>query len=298
MNIALITSKKWYMRSRGDISLKEALLQAGIHAQICNWEDDVLWEDFDLLILCSPWDYYDHFTDFQNWLTDLKARGVSVANGVDAIQSNIDKVCQIENLSGSPVPFVPSRICHSTQQAYMMCMEMGQPQVVLKPTKSASGHNTFALHCGQDGFQKKLQAIAENILEAGADIIVQPFIHSINDGEYSLVYFHGQFSHGVIRYPGVLGKKKEAVPVRMIEPKWLNAGNAVCSFLQADKLLYCRMDMIEYNNQIEIMEIEIAEPDLYLNLDYGETVSPRERFVQEIVREVFRNENGCICGGK
>ena len=56
--------------------------------------------------------------------------------------------------------------------------------------------------------------------------------------------------------------------------------------------------MIEYNNQIHIMEIEIAEPDLYLNLDYGETVSPRERFVQEIAREVFRNENGCICGGK
>ena len=56
--------------------------------------------------------------------------------------------------------------------------------------------------------------------------------------------------------------------------------------------------MIEYNNQIHIMEIEIAEPDLYLNLDYGEMVSPQEHFVQEIVREVFRNESGCIRGGK
>ena len=55
-SIALITSQKWYMRSRGDISLKETLLQAGIQTQICNWEDDLGWEDFDLLILVSPWD--------------------------------------------------------------------------------------------------------------------------------------------------------------------------------------------------------------------------------------------------
>ena len=70
--VALVSSKKWCCRILGDIALQEELCRIGIEAQIVSWEDSIDWTMFDLVLLRSPWGYYEHYSELCTWLGDLK----------------------------------------------------------------------------------------------------------------------------------------------------------------------------------------------------------------------------------
>lgn len=279
MKIAIISSNKWKDKCRGDRQLHVALLDRGIISEIVSWQENIDWQSFDLLILRSPWDYYEMYDDFCLWLEYLKVNRVKIANGAENIINNTNKDSQFQLLSGSGIPLIPYYICDIVSDAFRWVSENSYEKIVVKPSVSASGYNTYLIK-NLDNLKEKFNMI----LQDGHKVIIQPYISNVSSGEISLVYFHGDFSHAILRYPGVIGQKKEAVPMSLIGEDWLEVGNRICKYLKAERLLYIRIDLVKYYDIISVMEIEIAEPDLYLDLDYAGK-NTMEKFVTEIVKE-------------
>jgi len=100
--------------------------------------------------------------------------------------------------------------------------------------------------------------------------MVQPFLKSITDeGEYSFLFFGGEFSHAVLKtvVPGdfrvqhIYGGTSRAVPV---EPAAVQvAGDIVRSLDQVP--LYARVDMARHDGGLQLMELELTEPNLFFS---------------------------------
>lgn len=288
--VALVSSRTWFGKSREDQGLEAALCNAGIHAEILCWEDPVPWQRYDLVILRSPWDYYLRYEAFCLWLVSLREQGVNVANGVDRILKNISKTTQLEQLKGCGIQPVPSCMCSSEEDVDAWLTQTGCRRFVVKPDVSASGHNTCLIDV--DGSPGKWSAAISKILSEGRAVIVQPFIPEVGDGELSLIYFLGSFSHAVLRHPGVLADKRHPEPVRP-EIRYREAGDRICSFLGGQELLYARVDLVGHHGRIHIMEVELAEPDLYLTLDYPSVgTRPIDAFIRCILKLLDCQDGG------
>ena len=279
--IALVTSRKWNIPARCDRILADVLRKKGIHVDIVSWEDPHPWMSYDLLILRSCWDYHLHYEDFCHWLSELKTMGAPLANGIPLIESNIDKEKQMHLLRHGSIPIIPSTIYSSAEEACIAFQNEYQGVAVIKPSVSASGYHT-ALVRNPD----TLICAAQLILDDGHKIILQPFIDTVCDGEISMIFFHGVFSHAVLRYPGITAARHSPVPIDTPDPKWLEAANAVCREFSAENLLYARIDLVSYCGVMHIMEVELAEPELYLDLEYVTEPQPLERFVEHILQEI------------
>ena len=113
---------------------------------------------------------------------------------------------------------------------------------------------------------------------------MQEFIPQIQTaGETSFIFFNKQFSHSVNKKPAQ-GDFRIQVQFggqyAAFEPSsdliW-QAQKIVNTF--PDALLYARVDGIIINDQLQLMEIECIEPDLYFNYSEGAL----ERFVSTIL---------------
>ena len=284
--VALVTSRKWNIPARCDRILADALRKEGIHVDIVSWEDPHPWMSYDLLILRSCWDYHLHYDEFCRWLSELKTMGAPLANGIPMIESNIDKVRQMQLLRRGTVPIIPSTVCSSVEEACVVFQNEYRGTAVVKPSISASGYHT-ALVYDPDTLTRAAQLIVHD----GNKIIMQPFIDTVCDGEISMIFFHGMFSHAVRRFPGITAARHAPVPVDTLAPEWFEAANAVCCAFSAENLLYARIDMVSYCGAIHIMEVELAEPELYLDLDYVSEYRPLERFVKHIRQEIERSDS-------
>jgi glutathione synthase/RimK-type ligase-like ATP-grasp enzyme len=102
--------------------------------------------------------------------------------------------------------------------------------------------------------------------------MVQPFVESIqSQGEYSLFYFGGQFSHTINKIPqagdfrvqeehGGLVCSVEASQIMQV------AAQTVIDQL-GERLLYARVDLVLWDSAPALMEVELIEPSLYFSFD-------------------------------
>jgi hypothetical protein len=104
--------------------------------------------------------------------------------------------------------------------------------------------------------------------------MIQPFEPAIvSEGEFSLLYFNGEFSHGILKVPkrgDFRVQEEHGSEIRSItpEPALLAAGNAAIRAI-GKKLLYARADLVRHGNEFRVMELELVEPALYLRMDPG-----------------------------
>ena len=91
-------------------------------------------------------------------------------------------------------------------------------EIIIKPNISANADNTFRLT--RESLNEKLHALEKIFAER--EFMVQPFMQNIvEEGEYSLFFFNGEFSHCVLKKPKEKdfrvqeehgGKFKSAIP--------------------------------------------------------------------------------------
>ncbi|MBT8131764.1 MAG: hypothetical protein KJO35_05800, partial [Gammaproteobacteria bacterium] len=110
---------------------------------------------------------------------------------------------------------------------------------------------------------------------AKTPFLVQPFLPAIElEGEYSLFFFSGVFSHAILKIPkqGDFRSQEEhgstIQPCRDPEKRLLKAANDALAVVSHD-LLYARVDLVRKNNNrdFQLMELELIEPALYLRTD-------------------------------
>ena len=104
--------------------------------------------------------------------------------------------------------------------------------------------------------------------------MTQPFMPAIrSEGEWSLIFFVGQFSHAVLKRPKSGDFRSQPdydAHLRALTPppEALALAQSAIDFIGRDRLLYARVDMVRAEDGgFCLMELELIEPDLYLTYD-------------------------------
>lgn len=220
-------------------------------------------EGHDLILPVIAWGYH---RDHARWLkacATWTAVGLPIANPASVLGWNSDKT-YLARLADKGVPLPPTRWSDGVTQAQVEAVfaETGAPVLIVKPTVSAGAFRTLRLTPGQP--------LAE---APEGPAMIQPYLKSIEtEGETSLLFFGGRFSHAVNKRP-VPGDFRIQIQFgglyRAVTPD--AAAMALAEQVLAaveEPLLYARIDLARDDaGAWVLMEAELIEPDFYLDHD-------------------------------
>lgn len=222
--------------------------------------------DFDLVTPLLAWGYQRDCAAWFALLDRMEAEGIAISNPVSVLRWNSDKAYLAE-LDASGIATVPTRVSAALDAADLETARaaFGADMLVVKPPISGGADGTFRLAAGDE----------LPISVAGRRMMIQPFLDSIADeGEYSLFYFGGNFSHSIIKRPAAgdfrvqdqFGGYEEAVEAP--DAATTLAGSALAAtaaITGTGTLAYARVDMLRDGDGVfRLMELELIEPSLFL----------------------------------
>ncbi len=274
-HLGLITTDPASLRGRDPDTapLAEALRHAGHDVDILIWHDPaVAWEDYDLLIIRTPWDYSERYAEFMAWL-DRAAAVARVLNAPELIRWNIDKR-YLTDFEAAGIPVVPTTFCDTAEQAAAAIAARAGERVVVKPSVSAGSRDTGLFEPGDPG----ALALAVRIVAAGKTAMVQPAVEQvITGGELALFFFAGEYSasfhKGPILVPGggyVGGSYQVSITRGEPSEAEIAFGRRVVAEVagiagrrgfgaEARVPLYARVDIVA-GTEPQVIEVEVFEP--------------------------------------
>ncbi|WP_300675184.1 hypothetical protein [Soonwooa sp.] len=243
-----------YLRSKSEDVTKEI------------WNDEqVNWEQYDIVIVKSTWDYHIHLSEFLDWLTHLESLGIMVKNNAKTIRWNSDKI-YLKEIADSGLPVVSSIFSETFDEVETSFEQLNTQEIVVKPRISAGAKDTFKVKRSE--FSQHKNEIEK--LMATTPIIVQPFVKEIADGEWSFLFFGGNYSHSLLKTP----KEKDF----RVQHYWGGSvstpqisGDIIEKSIQpyvskfASDTLYARVDGVFIDGIFHLMELELIEPYLFLS---------------------------------
>jgi glutathione synthase/RimK-type ligase-like ATP-grasp enzyme len=262
MRVALITGAEMAKPDPESHLLIHELGLLGITSELISWRASLDWSLFDLVIIRTPWDYFLHLEEFLSWVEDVE-KVTRVLNSSRILRWNSHKK-YLKELSSFGVPTVPTVWVTKNQQCADLIDSIEWPIVVVKPAVSIGAIGALKGH-SQNNLVK--QHLEEEVKKG--DVMIQPFLESVAAfGELSLVYFNGVYSHSILKKPQQGDYRVQdayggtnAVYEPEIEAQKI--GDQVLSYLP-DFSLYARVDLVKYQNQWLLMELEAIEPELFL----------------------------------
>jgi glutathione synthase/RimK-type ligase-like ATP-grasp enzyme len=258
LRIALATSLDELPPS--DKLLAAALTAKGFDVRAAIWSNaQVPWQEFDAVIIRSCWDYHLRAAEFLQWINFLQQSGIALINSPDLIRWNSDKIYLAELIAaGIATPDTVFLNAGEQLDLAALCAVRNWPAAVVKPRISASAYRTERRSSGV----------------ASGPAVVQRYISAVeNTGEWSLVHFNGEFSHAVIKKPraGDFRVQQElggTAEIAQPPDAALKFAAAVLSRLPSPAI-FARVDVIADRNEIFLMELEVIEPELFLDLSPG-----------------------------
>jgi hypothetical protein len=273
-DIGLVTTDPAGLRTSepDTATLAAALRRDGHRADPLVWHDPaVSWDDYDLLIIRTPWDYSERYAEFMTWL-DRAATRARILNAPELIRWNIDKR-YLEDFRTAGVPVVPTIFCEAGDAVDAALATHGDGRVVVKPSVSAGSRDT-GLFAADD---PRAAALGRSIVGGGKTAMVQPAVDEvIESGEHGLFFFNGEYSgafhKGPILRPGgeyVGGTYRSVITLGNPPPADIALGQravAAVADIAEDKdaklPLYARVDVAAG----QVIEVELFEPGYALNV--------------------------------
>ena len=261
-----------------DLHLAASLQALAIEPVACVWNDPAVdWSRYDAVLIRSTWDYFQHYAAFVAWLRQLP---VPTINPNALLRWNSDKR-YLPALAAQGIDIIPTRIVPGTELRQALANRHGQ-EVVVKPTVSGTAWHTARGVIGDAAFD-----IAVAQLPPAFDYLVQPFVPEVvSDGEWSLLFFGGEYSHAVIKRPATgdyrvqsdFGGTAAAVePDPTLIASAQRALSAVTALGYTD-IAYARVDGVIVDGRFLLMELEMIEPFLHL----GQRPDAAERFASHL----------------
>lgn len=258
----------------------EPHLPAGVALHAVPWDGrDIDWGSFDMVVLRTTWDYHLRPAEFRRWLDRLDAAGVEVSNPTPVLRWNLEKT-YLRELAAEGVETVPTVWLRRGARVELAALAAGRGwgRVVVKPTVGATSHGLFV---ARDPAAASGQERLDALLDRGAALAQPLLIEVERDGEWSLVFFDGEYSHAAIKRPRAGdvrvqtdfgGSVEAATP-----PAELRRWAAECVRRVARRLgpggdsplLYARVDAVVTAGGPRLMELELIEPQLFLDLAAG-----------------------------
>ena len=238
------------------------------------------WRDFDVVIVRSTWDYGSDVRAFIDTLKQINDE-TQLANPLDIILWNLEKTYLVD-LESKGVGIVPTVWPDSVHAAtFSRCFsELGTDQLVIKPVIGANGDDAFRIFAGDP--PQRLEEICGRF--AAKRGLIQTFMpYVLSEGEYSLCYFSGEFSHAILKTPKgseFRSQEEHGGEFRLVSPesKLLMRGQKALAALPMTPL-YARLDFVRNDlDDFLVMELELIEPSLFLRT----APDASERFAQAI----------------
>lgn len=278
ISLALVTDRNHKQLVFDDRLLIKPLIKAGFNIFPVIWDDPKInLRNYQVIVFRSAWDYYLKIEKFINWLDRLEAEKIKVFNPVNIIRWNIDKkyLLDLEKLGIKTVPTLFSNKNSLKKIDYFQYFN--SPDIIIKPRFGASGYRV-----------NKLSSSKSNKIPAG--FLVQPYLKEIETaGELSIVFINNQYSHCVKKQP----KKGDFRTSYEFGAKWTlekldqklkREAEDIIKRL-AKNLLYARIDAIPVNGKLQLMELEVTEPFLFLSWHLPSV----QLFVESLATNVARS---------
>ena len=235
-----------------------------------SWQANVDWNDYDYVVIRSPWDYQDHADKFLNVLKIIDASSATLLNPLSIVSWNINKT-YLADLQKSNVPIVPTIFSKNLtiDQLESAYTNFDVTEIVVKPTISANADDTFRIP------KTELNEFIFRHIEKfqNRECMLQPFVPAIvSEGEYSLFYFDGDLSHCILKTPksgDFRVQEEHGGRLKLIESpdsRLLISGKQALKAIP-ETLLYARLDFVRFQGDFVLMEAELIEPSLYFNMD-------------------------------
>lgn len=258
-------------------------LEQGWRLETWPWTSAKPWHKADLIVLRSCYDYWLHPTKFEEFLRAREHTGTPLLNPAKLLRWNANKryLSRLERCGISVIPslIIDDKTTARDREQFMEAQGFAK-EFVVKPLVGSGG---FAM-------RKLLRNDLKN-LHCPEESLLQPFLPSIGEGEWSAIFFNGAPSHVVrkVAAPGEYrvqdshGGSTHAVTWDS-NPKLLPFAEGVAQAMKSLDLpppCYARYDFIraDHTEDLLLMEVELIEPTLFLDLDEH---APRT-FVQSIL---------------
>lgn len=268
MRIAIATSSQYPQLCDDDSPLIEAFAKHGVEAVPALWDDSSIdWSAFHTVVIRSTWDYHLRTDAFLDWV-DAVAAKTRVLNDPEIMRWNAHKGYLLE-LAGHGIPIIPTAMLERGEMATIdeLADALCADELVVKPAIGAASHGLMFVAAGHTSREE-----AQSVLAAEAaqrEMLVQPFLREIYDRrERSLMYFNGAFSHAVLRpaqVPGVATDVHRGDPFGPSEEELTISERALA--LLPSLPMYARVDLIPFEGESRLSELELIEPGLYLRDD-------------------------------
>lgn len=246
-----------------------ALAAAGVDAVPAVWDGGAQdWAAYDLVVVRSTWDYPPRRPAFLAWAEHVD--DVSrILNGPDLLAWTTDKR-YLAALEDAGLPVVRSQFLSPGEGPEHGLL--GAEHVV-KPTVSAGSRDT--LRIGADESERSREHV-RHVHASGRTAMVQPYLDAVDThGETALIYLDGRYSHA-IRKSALLERGRGPVQRLFAEEEIVprepdNAeralGEACLAALpaSAEPPLYARVDVLHAADGPQVLEVELAEPSLFLD---------------------------------
>lgn len=264
--IALMTDTRWPELYTDDRPLIGAFQGEGLSAIPVIWTDKTVdWEFFDAVVVRTPWDYHLKLHDFEQTVQRIEASGIPLWNPASILLWNARKG-YLDDLEAKGVPCIPSAWMPAGSAPLLRAMadQHGWTEVVVKPEISGGGRDTW--RAKREDLEQVEEELAPKLRRAA--FFMQPFVPEIEtNGEISLVFFSGDFSHAVRKMPakgGFLVHEKHGGHVDKLraDADLIRWANGVLYFVDSP-LLYARVDLVETPNGPVLVELEVLEPELF-----------------------------------
>ncbi len=245
-----------------DHLVSEALAILGHQVCAVRWDGDDATVGFDALVFRSCWNYHLHEAAFRDWLRNLES-AECVINSLATVRWNLEKRYLLD--LGRSVPIVPTEIVESPDAEIVrkLCQSRGWERAVVKPTVGVSAYRNSRLLSAAD-----FSGLTDQNLSGS--IMIQPYQDSIEtEGERSLIFFDGDYSHAVLKraaagdyrvqeeHGGSSEKIDPPDSFRRLAKEAIDALREVPA--------YARVDVIRGADGPLLMEVELIEPELFVD---------------------------------
>ena len=272
-SVALVTCREALGIDYDMPLLLEAVRATGIVVDEVCWDDESIdWSTYNHIVIRSTWDYHRRYDEFMQWVRAVGAVS-TISNSVDVITWNTDKHYLAE-VAEMGLPVVPTVFIEPGHDDWLDQVRelLTKGDVVVKPAISA-GSNDTERHSNIDTAQKHVS----ELLSAQRSVMLQPYMADVDvESETGLVFIDSKFSHAFAKGPLLAQAKnmsgglyaEEEIGVRQPTAEQLLIGEQAVKWLTSrfGKLLYARVDLLPTAQGPVIIEIELAEPSLYLLL--------------------------------
>lgn len=280
LHVAILRCEKlpsfitWDVPNLDELFEEDNLLIRGFEAQGFRaspvvWSDpNVDWNQFDIALIRSTWDYLDASEHFLSVLSKIESSSCKLFNPLSAVRWNMDKryLLDLEEQGAQIIPtYMTSHI--ELDALHKRFVENQWQTVILKPAIGLAAFHTYRIPL--DEIENVLIKIKTD--QPLSEYLIQPFIENIiAEGEWSFIYFNRQLSHVLLKKPAPNDYRVQGIyggTIQLSEPQShdLLQATSVLDRLPSE-ILYARLDFVRVDGQLSVMEVELIEPIFSFNL--------------------------------